>query len=122
MRHVDTNERTGIVTDIYPVGWLRTLLFCKRLSVNSKRRPLKRVKLIKIALRARWIFMEYCIKEKKWHDLKNCFNGYLAEHRGCRHNAGHAWSQKRALAQVERICEIDSWAKREAEFGDPRTF
>lgn len=120
-RHL--NERTGITTDIYPVGWLRTFILCKSLLLNPRRVPVKRVKLVKTALRAQWKFMvEYCVREKRWHDLKNCFNGYLAEHNTCRHNAGHAWSKKRALQKVERICELDTWAEREAVFGDPTTF
>lgn len=104
--------KTGQRTDIYPVGVLRTAIFIKRLATNPKRLPAKRIRLIKLALKAEKRFLwDYCVKEHRWRSLRNSFNGYLAEHEHGGHNAGRAWTKAKAMERVERICEEQSGTK-----------
>ena len=41
---------------------------------------------------------------RNWRACRNYFNGYLAEHDGCPHNAGKGWTKRAARRRVERMC------------------
>ena len=44
------------------------------------------------------------LKQRKWRELRNYFNGYLAEHDGHPHNAGRGWTKRAAIRRVDRLC------------------
>ena len=73
-------------TDVYPVGLL------------------KDVQYHRLRYGLRHYVWGYCIKGRRWRALRNYFNGYLAEHRGCAHNAGRGWTKKAALRRVRTLC------------------
>lgn len=72
-------------TDVYPVGLL---------SDWRRGRTLTGV---------RHFLWDYAIKGRRWRAVRNYFNGYLAEHKGCGHNAGRGWTKTAARRRVERI-------------------
>ena len=49
-------------------------------------------------------YLWHQIKRQDWRAVRNYFNGYLAEHDGCHHNAGRGWTQHRAMGRASRIC------------------
>ena len=75
-----------IHTDIYPVGLLSDI----------KRRRVRRG--------VSSFLIGYCIRGRRWRSARNYFNGYLAEHEGCHHNAGKGWTKRAAVRRVERLC------------------
>jgi hypothetical protein len=94
-----------VIVDIYPVGVLATLKRCKMIATKPWHKEERWVK-IKRAIKTEWYFIwNYGIKGRRWRTVRNTFNGYLAEHQHpCSHNAGTAWSRKRALARSNAIC------------------
>ena len=71
--------------DIYPVGLLHDW-------------QLRHVRPLRRALR-------YPLRQASagnWRAVRNYFNGYLAEYRGGGFNAGHGWTQDRALRRLKR--------------------
>lgn len=109
------NEETGVVTDVYPVGVLKALQCAGR--CLYKKGIDARVSRARRYLRMEARRLTYYLKKREWRNLKNSFNGYLAEHRTCRHNAGRAWTKTTAYRRVERICELDTHARRVGALG-----
>jgi hypothetical protein len=72
-----------IETDVYAVGLLRDWLHARRTG--------------EYRLRWRW----FC---RSWR-RRSYWNGYLAEHAQCAHNAGRGWTKRAASRRVARICE-----------------
>lgn len=70
--------------DIYPVGILEAIKHHR----------------IKAELR----FLRDRLRERNWRAIRNAFNGYLAEHDGCPHNAGKGWTRRAASRRVNRLC------------------
>ncbi len=96
MKHTSTD------VDVYPVGLLRDL----RLMVGYHRlagsgRPSQR--LVVDRARLIWRTVRTAIARRDWHGLRTYLNGYLAEHGGCRHNAGRGWTKRAALRSVDRL-------------------
>lgn len=73
-----------IEVDIYPVGWLRAWKIHK--------------------MKYEWWYFKDRVKKQDWRAVRNTFNGYLAEHVGCRHGAGRGWTQNRAARRAAKIC------------------
>jgi hypothetical protein len=48
------------------------------------------------------------IKAHNWRAVRNYFNGWLAEHEGCHHNAGRGWTEKAACRRALAICEREA--------------
>lgn len=68
-------------TLVYPVGALRDWQEARR----------------GLGWRNRWRWFT-----RSWR-RRSYWNGYLAEHAGCPHNAGRGWTRRAALRRVERI-------------------
>lgn len=85
--------------DVYPVGMLANL----RHAWRSWRHP-------KVDNRHAWIYIRYAfrssarhIRNRQWRELKNDFNGYLAEPTPWPEGAtrcGSGWTRKRALRSL----------------------
>lgn len=85
--------------DIYPVGVLADLIRLGR-AIRS-RQP----QLIRWALGKCWYEVRYLaqkVRYRQWRELKNAFNGYLAEHRTRGYRCGHGWTRRRALRDLYR--------------------
>jgi hypothetical protein len=39
---------------------------------------------------------------------RSYWNGYLAEHEGCAHNAGRGWTRRAAARRAWKICEASA--------------
>lgn len=93
--------------DVYPVGLLREIKMLWRASVT------RRSALPDVARKHAWRNLRNCfrihiwrnIRNRRWHELKNTFNGYLAEPtpfpEGLR-RCGSGWTKRRALRSLER--------------------
>jgi hypothetical protein len=76
-----------IETDIYPVGLLSDI----------KRR--------RVRYGVRSYLIGHCLRGRRWRAARNYFNGYLAEHQGCHHNAGKGWTKRAADRRAVHLCE-----------------
>lgn len=74
-----------IKTDVYPVGALRD------------------ARANRLRSGVRHYLWRYAIRGRRWRSARNYFNGWLAEHEGCHHNAGRGWTKRAARRRVERI-------------------
>lgn len=96
-----TDDRTTI--DVYPVGVLSAL----RRARGYMRRDRKDLALR--TLRQEWDLLHRQISKRDWHNLRQSFNGYLAEVNyppdGLRHNrCGRGWTKRRAMRSLgERL-------------------
>lgn len=43
------------------------------------------------------------VRTRKWRELRNYFNGYLAEHHDGNSNAGRGWTKRAARRRLRRI-------------------
>lgn len=85
--------------DVYPVGLLRDLrLLFGRSRLDGSRMDWSRL---------RWIrrTVAEIVRKRDRRRLRNYLNGYLAEHPGHAHNAGHAWTKRAAARHADAICE-----------------
>jgi len=86
--------------DIYAVGWLKTFRSAWRCltlpELAGHRRNAWR------ELRRGWRYMAYQARRRNWRAVKNCFNGYLAEHRHLGTRCGTGWTKRRALRDLHR--------------------
>lgn len=85
--------------DVYPVGWLAVLLGLGR-SLRARHRQAIAFSLGKI--RYQWRLTVDRARAGKWREIRNSFNGYLAEHHALGSRAGHGWTKKRALRDLNR--------------------
>lgn len=72
--------------DTYPVGWMAVV----RTTWNL--------------LKHEWWYFRRMFREQNWRAIRNTFNGFLAEHPGCQHNAGRGITPKSAIRRVDKIC------------------
>lgn len=87
--------------DVYRVGWLDALYYASRVARTRPRGI--RVALGQIRAQARCNLRQ--ARRREWRDLRNTFNGYLAEptpfpERMTR--CGSGWTKKRAMRSLER--------------------
>lgn len=96
------HSHTDSTVDIYPVGVLADLLRLRRALTNYDTKATGwavgrlRADLRHIAARAR---------AGKWREVKNAFNGYLAEPTpfpGHMRRCGSGWTKKRAMRSLRR--------------------
>lgn len=76
-------SETRSSVDVYPVGLFRDL---KHRRYRGGRR-----------------YLLGQVRCHNWRAVRNYFNGYLAEHATEPVNAGHGWTRRRALADLDRI-------------------
>jgi hypothetical protein len=105
---------TDLKIDVYPVGALSRLLSAWRF-LTVRKFPAAvgpptlawRIERAYISLRYIWQTVVRHARRRQWRDLKNTFNGYLAEPyefppgdytRRC----GTGWTKRRALRSLER--------------------
>ena len=84
--------------DVYPVGWLAAF---RRMRHHHK--PRNRPRHWPIS--QEWHYMVRQAKAGHWKDVKNCFNGYLAEPSEFPPGltrCGTGWTRKRALRDLDR--------------------
>lgn len=93
--------------DVYPVGALREIKMFWRAYV-TRRKHLSDVAR-RHARRNVWNLLKIHvirnIKQRRWRELKNTFNGYLAEPTPFpehMHRCGSGWTKRRALRSLER--------------------
>lgn len=92
-----------VVTDIYPVGVLQAVqIVWRALTVPTLRG--KRVGIVRSEVRRVRTYLSAQARAHNWRAVRNHFNGYLAEHDRCAHNAGRGWTKRAAERRVERIC------------------
>lgn len=53
-------------------------------------------------------YLKHQIKARNWRAVRNHFNGWLAEHEGCHHNAGRGWTEKAACRRALAICQREA--------------
>lgn len=94
------------VVDVYPVGWLSTLRRAGRAFVTRRR--------LSVIRRHAWFDLRrltkltvHRIRTRQWRELKNSFNGYLAEPHhwpedGSLRRCGSGWTRRRALRSLRR--------------------
>lgn len=46
--------------------------------------------------------LAYWARRRNWRAIRNAFNGWLAEHAYAGTRAGHGWTRRRALADLQR--------------------
>jgi hypothetical protein len=80
--------------DVYRVGVLAALYRDWRMVTVVRRRP------VHLAQEVRYLLRQ--AKAHNWRAIRNSFNGFLAEHRYAGTRCGHAWTRKRALADLRR--------------------
>lgn len=94
--------------DVYPVGWLKAILgvwraYTRHLPADA-RRPIRRHALR--ALRGQLSNTVRHARNRRWRELKNEFNGYLAEPTplpaGLR-RCGSGWTKRRAVRRLDRM-------------------
>ncbi len=103
--------------DVYPVGVLADLKRAWRAltlptgrfpaALSSPVTPSWRLSQARYMLRHSWRTVVRQVKARKWRDLKNAFNGYLAEPDvfppgNYRRRCGTGWTQRRALRSLHR--------------------
>lgn len=101
-----TDAVVQLAVDIYPVGWLASVKRAYRYFIHHDVIPRGR-KQSWIELRTEWRYTLRQIKRKKWRDVKNSFNGYLAEPQkfppgDYRRRCGTGWTKARALRSLHR--------------------
>lgn len=100
-----TTESAVIPTDVYPVGVLATIKQVRRaLLARDDRLRGKRWTIVKLNVRNERRYLLSQVAERNWRAVRNTFNGYLAEHRGCAHNCGKGWTKRAALRRADRLC------------------
>lgn len=80
--------------DVYRVGFLYALHYDWRAITVAHRRPTKT-----------WSELKRLVHHARggnWRDVRNMFNGWLAEHRYAGTRCGHGWTRRRALADLRR--------------------
>lgn len=92
--------------DVYPVGILRSMIDSRN-ELRAWSRHAVAVGPVHGYLRLTLRLMRSQVQQRKWHDLKNNFNGYLAEPRtwpegGTLRRCGSGWTRGRALRDLER--------------------
>lgn len=97
----DTGSAAPAPTDVYAVGLLRDLSQASH--VLRRGRPGARVRNAVLALRRIPATLKREMRGRNWRGLRSYFNGYLAEHDGCRHNAGRGWTRRTAGRSVARL-------------------
>lgn len=89
---------------MYPVGWLSTLRRVGRALVT--RRHLRQVRRFAwLDIRRQVKLTLYRIRHRRWRELKNSFNGYLAEPHHWpdgMHRCGSGWTRRRAMRSLRR--------------------
>ena len=91
------------LVDIYAVGVLHTIITVWR-CLFMPGIPARWTVMRREIRKERHYIWAYCIKQRKWRALKNCFNGYLAEHRHGLHNCGTGWTKNRAFRRSMKLC------------------
>lgn len=89
--------------DVYPVGWLAVLRRARRAVFGPRFREVRRHALAGLKYQARSTVRH--IRNRQWRDLKNEFNGYLAEPHHWPdglHRCGCGWTKARAMRSLRR--------------------
>lgn len=94
MAELETNRDIAL----YRVGVLQALFMdWRRLTKRAGRRwwdpACTRAEVRKLAI---WV------RRRNWRAIRNTFNGWLAEHAYAGTRAGHGWTRRRALADLQR--------------------
>lgn len=92
--------------DVYPVGWLREIQVMWRSHVSVRGQVTRLVRNhVRRNVRGQLRQTIANIQRGRWRELKNQFNGYLAEPtpwpEGV-HRCGSGWTKKRALRSLRR--------------------
>ena len=86
--------------DVYAVGWLAVLLGLGR-AVRA-RHP-RAVAFAFDKAWQEWRFVVRAARAGRWREVRNTFNGYLAEMTPCLGSrCGHGWTRRRALRDLYR--------------------
>ena len=95
--------------DVYPVGWLSTLRRVGRALFTRRHvRGIRRMAWFDVRRQAALTL--HRVRHGQWRELKNSFNGYLAEPHhwpdnwpdGKPRRCGSGWTQRRALRSLQR--------------------
>lgn len=98
---------TGSEVHVYPVGVLKVMLGIGR-SIRARDRRALGFALAKV--RAEFRYLLGRVRERNWRAFRNAFNGYLAEDEELP-RAGHGWTKKRALRDLERVLLTAYWSR-----------
>lgn len=90
-------EQHSPLIDVYPVGVLAELLRLGR-ALRSRRWEAIRWALGRLGSEAGHIARR--ARARRWREVKNSFNGYLAEHRTLGTRCGSGWTKRRALTDL----------------------
>lgn len=107
---MSTTQINDLQIDIYPVGWLDALLYAWR--VYSRRDPgrtgiAEGRRFARSRLHGEAVRTVSNIRRGRWRELKNTFNGHLAEPYefppgDYRRRCGTGWTKARALRSLQR--------------------
>lgn len=94
------------MVDVYPVGILRSMIDSRN-NLRAWFWHAAATRPVPGYLRLTLRLMRSQIEQRKWHDLRNNFNGFLAEPLtwpagGTLHRCGSGWTRKRAIRDLER--------------------
>lgn len=97
-------EKARIPVDVYPVGVLSGLLRMWRAFDRSPDLRGKRLGIVRYVVRVERRYLVGQVRKRNWRAVRNSFNGYLAEHRGCAHNCGRGWTKRAAKRRADALC------------------